>query len=108
MTSSIKVPAYCVEYFYAKAHSVTQLKNELLKLQKLTLRESGCLQYDLLQDKTNSNLFILLVKFRDSDTMSQHEQQPYIKAFAAGPMLEFCEKVIWNDAVLLTTTDGES
>jgi quinol monooxygenase YgiN len=82
MTFKIGDTIHCIEYFYAKVGFRDKLIESLLELIEPTRAENGCLQYDLLQDKNDENIIILLVKFIDQKSMTQHEQQPYIKHFA--------------------------
>lgn len=92
--------AYCIEYFYAKPEYRQQLVDALSGLVQLSRAEPECEQYDLLQDKTNPNLFIIIVRFASQQAMLAHENQPYIKEFES-IMPTYCEKVIWNDAVII-------
>jgi len=89
---------YCIEYFYAKPEYLEALTSSLLELVRKTLLEPQCEQYDLLQDKANPNLLILVVKFQTEQAMLAHESQSYIKAFMENEMNRLCEKVVWNDA----------
>lgn len=98
MSENLGNTAYCVEYFYAKSGCRNQLVVELLKLIKPTKAETGCLQYDLLQDNRDPNLVILLVKFSNQETMKAHENNSFIQEFAQGVMKQYCEKFTWNDA----------
>ncbi len=88
----------CVEYFYAKPGYQKEMINALIQLVKPTRSEPGCLQYDLLLDKENPNLVIMLVKYITQDAMDAHEKQPYILNFVENHLPHYCEKVIWNDA----------
>lgn len=88
---------YCIEYFYAKPACRDKLIRALQVLTQEVLSEPGCLLYNLVQDKQNPNLIILLVKFNDPKTMQQHEQQGYIQAFAEKELKEYCEKFSWHD-----------
>lgn len=90
--------AYCIEYFYAKPQYREALIKALSALIAPTRAEPGCLQYDLLVDKENPNLLILLVKFHSEEAMKKHEQQPYVKEFAEKYLHQYCEKFLWDDA----------
>ena len=94
-----KNDAYCIEYFYAKPNNREELKRELLTLQKHSKMEEGCLQYDVLEDKANQELFILILKFTSEASMKQHEQQSYVIDFMNNKMQLLCERVVWNDAI---------
>ena len=94
-------PAYCVEYFYAKTEHIEDLKTALASLVEPSRQEAQCLQYDLLQDKENPSLFIIIVKFETEDAMQIHESQTYVKDFAENKMEKYCEKFFWNDASLI-------
>lgn len=87
---------YCIEYFYAKPEYREELIGALVALIEPTRAEKGCLQYDLLLDKENANLIIMLVKFVDQQTMTAHEQQDYIKFFSDNFLNQYCEKFTWN------------
>lgn len=100
MSSTTKPSAYCVEYFYAKPEHKPALIAALQKIARLTREEPGCLQYDLLQDKENPNLLVILVKFSNQETMLKHEQQSYVVDFAENEMNRYCDKVCWNDLYL--------
>jgi len=98
MSDKLGNAAYCIEYFYAKSDCREQLISELLKLMKPTKAEEGCLQYDLLQDRQDPNLVILLVKFANQETMKRHESSSFIQEFSENAMKKYCEKFSWNDA----------
>jgi quinol monooxygenase YgiN len=93
--------AFCVEYFYARENCRIDLKEELLKLAELSKREEGCLQYDVLVDSENPDVFILFLKYESQAAMQAHEQQSYVQNFSEEKMQGLCEKVIWNDASLV-------
>src|SRR5438105_3497997 len=94
---------YCIEYIYAKPEYREQLITALLNLTETVRMESGCLQYDLLLDKENHNLIIVLVKFKDQESMLTHEQQTYVQSFAENEMQQYCEKIIWNEATSINS-----
>lgn len=98
MSENLESAAYCIEYFYAKPGYRNELVDGLLDLIPQTKAEEGCLQYDLLQDDTDPNLVILLVKFSNQETMKSHENNEFIQKFAEGIMKQYCEKFTWNDA----------
>ena len=98
MTFKTERPTYCIEYFYAKVGCRDKLIESLLELVEPTRAESGCLQYDLLQDSKDENLIILLVKFTNQESIIQHEQQLYIKHFVEHEMPKYCEKFNYYDA----------
>lgn len=90
--------AYCIEFFYAKAGKESLLQQSLLELAKLSRQETGCVQYDVLLDKSKPELCILVLKYTDTNAMELHEKQPYITEFSENTMNELCEKVEWFDA----------
>ncbi|MCF6766494.1 antibiotic biosynthesis monooxygenase [Thiotrichales bacterium 19S3-7] len=90
--------AYCVEYFKAKPKHRDNLKIALIKLAEQSKLEDGCLQYDVLVDQNDNDLFILILKYTNAQTMKLHEQMPYIKKFAENEMAQFCNEVRWHDA----------
>ena len=92
---------YCVEYFHAKPGCGEALKLELRAIAEKSKLEDGCLQYDVLVEKNNPNVFILILKYKDESAISAHEKQPYVVSFAESKMNELCEKVYWHDAVAI-------
>ena len=51
-------PLTIVARIEAKSDKIELVKSELLKLIDLTLKESGCIQYDLHQDNNNPAIFL--------------------------------------------------
>lgn len=94
--------AYCVEFFYAKPGCREQLVTGLLKLVEPTRAETGCLQYDLIQDQNDENIIILLVKFANPELMKKHENMSYVKLFAENELKKYCEKFYWHDGKEIT------
>ena len=99
---NLKGPIYCFEYFYAKPGCKALLLDGLSRLLAPSRNESGCLQYDLLQDQQNENLIILIVKFSNPETLAAHEKQPYVCQFSNNELKKYCEQFTWNSAQEIT------
>ncbi|MCH9753748.1 MAG: antibiotic biosynthesis monooxygenase [Alphaproteobacteria bacterium] len=65
----------------SKQGNETALKESLQKLIIPTLKEKGCLEYRLLQDKEDLSEFILVEKWADEDSWKAHMEMPHLKAF---------------------------
>lgn len=65
----------------AKKESLTQVKAELLKLIAPTLKEDGCIQYDLHQDNENPSVFMFFENWESQDLWEAHMQSSHLKAF---------------------------
>ena len=65
----------------AKKETLTQVKAEVLKLIEPTLKEDGCIQYDLHQDNENPSVFIFCENWESQDLWSAHMQSSHLKAF---------------------------
>ncbi|MEH0153407.1 putative quinol monooxygenase [Limibacter armeniacum] len=46
-------------------------------------KEAACLQYDLHQGTDDENMFVFYEIWQDQQGLDQHNQRPYIKAFAS-------------------------
>lgn len=49
------------------------------KSQEGTLKEKGCLHYEILQDVATSNKFILIEKYESEDAINFHKETPYFQ-----------------------------
>ncbi len=90
---------FCISYFHVKPEHRDELIRELLKLIKPTRAEPGCIYYELFLDNTDPNFLILSSKFVNQRALDDHEKQPYIVHFLEGPMVKYCEKVTWSEAL---------
>jgi len=57
------------------------------------------LQCNVLEEKNNQGVYILVLKYSGESEMSAHEKQSYVIKFSESKMNELCEKVYWHDAV---------
>ncbi len=65
----------------AKAEKRTLVKEELLKLIAPTRAEQGCINYDLLQDNENPNLFIFHENWESRELWQTHMNNDHLKAY---------------------------
>ena len=65
----------------AKEEKLEAVKSELLKLVVLTKKEDGCLTYDLHQDNTNANLFLVYEKWESNSHLQTHINSEHFLAF---------------------------
>lgn len=65
----------------AKADKVDLVKAELLKLVPVTLKEAGCIQYDLHQDIVNAAVFWFVEQWQNAEHLKQHAQSAHIAAY---------------------------
>ena len=50
------------------------------KLKPLVLAEEGCLQYELFEDATDENKFILVEKWASQSALEKHDASPHMVA----------------------------
>ncbi len=65
----------------AKVDKVEFVKAELLKLVAPTLKEEGCIQYDLHQDNDNPAVFIFFEQWESPAFLQQHASNTHIVAY---------------------------
>ncbi|MCC5603836.1 antibiotic biosynthesis monooxygenase [Nostoc sp. CHAB 5784] len=56
-----------------------EFKQEFQAVIALTLKEEGCINYDLHQSVEDPSLFLLHENWVSQDILAQHLEQPYIK-----------------------------
>ena len=66
----------------AKQEKREFVKNELLKLIKTTLKEEGCINYDLHQDNQNENLFLFYENWESRELWQKHMNNKHIADYA--------------------------
>lgn len=93
--------ACCIASFYAKPDYQHDLMQSLFNVIKIGRLDEACLQYELLLNKENPHFLTLIVKFKNQEALDQHEQHPQIKHFIDTEIKKYCEKIFWNDAVLI-------
>ncbi|MGD1904851.1 MAG: putative quinol monooxygenase [Leptolyngbyaceae cyanobacterium] len=57
------------------------VKTELLKLIPITLKEAGCIQYDLHQDNDNPALFLFYENWESRELWQQHMSNTHLAAY---------------------------
>ncbi|MBP6870044.1 antibiotic biosynthesis monooxygenase [Candidatus Babeliales bacterium] len=71
-------PFYVVVILEAKVGQEQNLKEELLKVQKLSLEESVCLDFRVHEDVNNPVQFVLYEAWTSKEGHALHFKQPYI------------------------------
>jgi len=74
-------PLTIVARIEAKKDSIELVKSELIKLIEPTRQEEGCLQYDLHQDNTASEIFIFYENWTNRELWQIHMATEHIKAY---------------------------
>jgi len=67
----------------AKQENLTLVKAEALKLIEATLKENGCIQYDLHQDNENPCVFMFFENWENQELWETHMQSSHLKDFVA-------------------------
>jgi len=70
-----------IAHIKADKQKVEFLKNELIKLIEPTLKEKGCIRYELNQDNENEDLFIFVESWQTRELWQDHMQSDHIKVF---------------------------
>jgi len=65
----------------AKPEKREFVKSELLKLIAPTLKETGCINYDLHQDNENENLFLFYENWSSRELWLKHTENSHISEF---------------------------
>ncbi len=65
----------------AKPAHRESVKASLLKLIPVTLKERGCIQYDLHEDLEDENRFLFFENWESKSLWEEHMQTPHIKAY---------------------------
>ena len=89
---------FCIEYFKAKPGCSEKLQQALLSIAEASREEAGCLQYDVLLDQKDPDLFILVLQYVSAEAMDQHESLSYVTDFAENQMQQLCETFYWHEA----------
>ncbi len=74
-------PLTIIARIKAKKNSVGLVKSELLKLIEPTLKEDGCIQYDLHQDNENPEKFVFFENWKNRELWLTHMNNKHIKAY---------------------------
>jgi quinol monooxygenase YgiN len=62
----------------AKSEKRQLVKSELLKLIDITLKEEGCINYDLHQDNENENLFLFYENWESRELWQKHMNNKHL------------------------------
>ena len=73
-------PLTIVARIRAKEDSVELIKAELLKLIEPTLKEEGCIQYDLHQDNSDPTVFLFFENWETRDLWQNHMNSEHLSA----------------------------
>lgn len=64
--------------FTAKKGKEQELKNSLITLTGYTLKETGCINYDLHESTTDSGQFMIYETWTSKDTHANHDKSPHV------------------------------
>lgn len=69
-----------------EAHNdkVEFVKAELLKLIEPTLKEAGCIQYDLHQDNEDPSVFVFYEQWESRELLQAHLNSPHLIGYVKG------------------------
>ena len=76
----------------AKKDRIDLVKSELLKLIEPTLKETGCIQYELHQDNKNPTVFMFYENWKNRELWQEHMNNPHLAGFlkaTAGAIASF-------------------
>lgn len=76
------IPLTIVARILAKPSYRDLVQHELLKLIPPTLKEKGCMTYDLHQDNENKNLFLFYENWESKALWQAHMKSKHIAAYA--------------------------
>ncbi|WP_299780929.1 putative quinol monooxygenase [uncultured Formosa sp.] len=65
----------------AKTEHTECVKTELLKLVDASIHDKGCINYNLLQDNTDLNSFVVYENWDDEEALNSHLNTVHFKAF---------------------------
>jgi quinol monooxygenase YgiN len=68
-----------IAHFEAKDGKSEELKEFLISLIEPTLKEEGCIKYELNRDITNQNKFTFIEEWTGLDAHKQHDNTEHIK-----------------------------
>jgi quinol monooxygenase YgiN len=100
----MKNEVICLSQMTAKRGKEDQLRKALKALVKLTLKEPGCLAYELWQDSSNRAIFIMYERFKDRAALKRHLKKLYIQKFIKNEYENYVESH-W-DAELQSLTNS--
>ena len=90
----------CVR-FKAKPESIGELRSRLLEMVKLTVKEEGCLFYNLHVDRDDESVFYFFEGWQNQEAHDRHGETSHVKALVAdipkltadGIRLEFMHQI---------------
>lgn len=65
----------------ANSDQIELVKTELLKLAEPTLKETGCIQYDLHQDNENPAVFLFYENWKNRELWQEHMNNTHISEY---------------------------
>lgn len=65
----------------ANSDKIELVKAELLKLVEPTLKEAGCIQYDLHQDNENSAIFVFYENWESRELWQEHMNNTHLAEY---------------------------
>lgn len=72
----------------SKFERIEETKALLIRLVPLTLKEEGCLQYDLHQGSLDKHIFFLYETWTDTEALERHFQSRHLRELSeAAPIL---------------------
>jgi quinol monooxygenase YgiN len=87
--------------FTAKDGSKEELKNRLIEMVDITVKEDGCLFYDLHVDRDDDSVFYYFEGWANKELHAKHAEAPHVAALFAdlprltvdGARLDFMHKI---------------
>ena len=76
-------PLTIVARIEANSDKIEFIKGELEKLIEPTLKEEGCIQYDLHQDNDNPAIFLFYENWESRELWQQHMNNAHLAAYMA-------------------------
>ena len=70
-----------VAHITANKENLDFVKAALLKLTKISKSDEGCINYDLHQDKTNQNLFVVYENWETPELLQKHTESQHFVDF---------------------------
>ena len=72
---------YLTAIIKSKPDFLSEIKSTLENMVVHSRQEMACLQYDLYQSIEDENIFTFYEIWENQESLTQHNEQPYIKAF---------------------------
>lgn len=70
-----------IETIRAKKDKFAELEKALLAMVPLTLKEKGCLHYEIAKSETSADTFLVLMRWDSSTALDKHNDSEHIQAF---------------------------